>query len=416
MSKIIQNKKKIINDPIYGFIQISSDFIFDLIQHPIFQRLRRIKQLGLTFYVYPGATHTRFQHVLGASHLMKEALNILKLKGHKISEEEVEASIVAILLHDLGHGPFSHTLESSFFTNISHEQVSISFMNVLNEEFAGKLSLAIEIFTDKYPKKFLHQLVSSQLDMDRLDYLRRDSYYTGVTEGVVGSERIIKMLNVVDNELVIEEKGIYSIEKFLIARRLMYWQVYLHKTVIASEQMLIKLIKRAKFVFNSGTKLFLTPALEFFFNNNINDIRLINTEIGGKIPLEVFSKLDDYDLIACIKEWQYTEDKILAFMSKSLINRDLYKVVIQSKPFGDGEIKNLTEKLSEKFNISESECEYFLIVDSIKNNAYSKNLEERINILGKNNTIEDIAVASDLSNISTLSQIVQKFFICHPKL
>jgi len=416
VSKIIQNKKKIINDPIYGFVQISSEFIFDLIQHPIFQRLRRIKQLGLTFYVYPGATHTRFQHVLGASHLMKEALNILKLKGHNISDEEVEASIVAILLHDLGHGPFSHTLESSFFSNISHEQISISFMDVLNKEFGGKLSLAIEIFTDKYPKKFLHQLVSSQLDMDRLDYLRRDSYYTGVTEGVVGSERIIKMLNVVDNELVIEEKGIYSIEKFLIARRLMYWQVYLHKTVIASEQMLIKLIKRAKIIFNSGTDLFLTPALEFFLTHHINDIELINTEIGGKIPLDVFSKLDDYDLIACIKEWQYTEDKILSFMSKSLINRDLYKVVIQSKPFTDEEIRNLSGRLSEKFTVSESDCEYFLIVDSIKNNAYSKNLEERINILGKNGTIEDIAVASDLSNISTLSQIVQKFFICHPKL
>jgi len=412
----MQNKKKIINDPIYGFIQIPSGFIFDIIQHPIFQRLRRIKQLGLTYYVYPGATHTRFQHVLGASHLMKEALNILRTKEHQISEEEFEASIIAILLHDLGHGPFSHTLENSFFKNISHEEISLSFMNVLNIDFAGKLSMAIEIFSGKYYKKFLHQLVSSQLDMDRLDYLRRDSYYTGVSEGVVGSDRIIKMLNIYDNELVIEEKGIYSIEKFLIARRLMYWQVYLHKTVIASEQMLIKLIERAKSIYLLGKDLFLTPALDFFFTYTIDDIKIINKSVAGKIPLDIFSRLDDYDLITCIKEWQYSEDNILSFLSKSLINRELYKAIIQNKPFTDLEINSLKTQISEKFNLSDEDIEYYFICDSIKNNAYSKNLGERINIMGKDNRIEDIALASDVSNISALSKIVEKYFICHPKM
>ena len=412
----MQNKMKIINDPIYGFIQIPSEFIFDLVQHPIFQRLRRIKQLGLTYYVYPGATHTRFQHVLGASFLMKEALIILRQKGHKISDEEIEGAIIAILLHDIGHGPFSHTLENCFFSNISHEQVSLSFMQYLNKHFSGRLTLGIDIFTGKYHKKYLHQLVSSQLDMDRLDYLRRDSYYTGVSEGVVGSDRIIKMLNIFDNELVIEEKGIYSIEKFLIARRLMYWQVYFHKTVIASEQMLIKLIKRAKQIHNAGKEIFLTPALMFFFDNTIDRLDLINIPIDGQFPLEVFLKLDDYDLITCIKEWQYADDETLSFMSKSLINRDLYKVSIQNKPFSQSEINVIKEKLSKKYRFSDNELEYYIISDSIKNNAYSKNLKERINILDKNNKIEDIAIASDVSNVSTLAQIVEKHFVCHPKL
>jgi uncharacterized protein len=411
----IENKKKIVNDPIYGFIQIPNDLAFDLIQHPFVQRLRRIKQLGLTYYVYPGATHSRFQHVLGASHLMKDALNVLRNKNFDISDEEYEGALVAILLHDLGHGPFSHTLENQFFSNIHHEEISLNFMNVLNNEFSGKLTTGIEIFKGSYPKKFLHQLVSSQLDMDRLDYLRRDSYYTGVSEGIVGSDRIIKMLNIHNNELVIEEKGIYSIEKFLIARRLMYWQVYFHKTVIASEQMLIKVIQRAKELINCGETVFLAPAMEYFFKNNIDNVNKLNVETGGQNPLQAFSKLDDNDLVVSIKEWQDHSDKVLSFLSKGLINRQLFKVSIQNKPFDDQTIKDLKKKIKDIYHLNEKEIDYFVISDSVKNNAYSKNQDERINILGKNKVIEDIASASDVSNISALSRIVEKFFICHPQ-
>ncbi len=411
-----QNKRKIVNDPIYGFIQIPTELIYDIIQHKFFQRLRRIKQLGLTYYTYPGATHTRFQHVLGASHLMKEALNILRYKGHDISDDEYYGAIIAILLHDLGHGPFSHTLESSFFKNIPHEELSVGFMQLLNKEFSGALDTGISIFTNEYPRKFLHQLVSSQLDMDRLDYLRRDSYYTGVSEGIVGSDRIIKMLDVFDNELVIEEKGIYSIEKFLIARRLMYWQVYLHKTVIASEQMLIKVVKRAKKLHKSGEKIFLTPALRFFFDNNIKEIGLLNKEIDGETPLEAFSKLDDHDIIVCIKEWQYHKDNVLSILSKGIINRDLFKVKIQSRKFKKKELEEIRQKVVKKYKLSEEDLKYFVISDSVKNNAYSKNFGDGINIIGKGDKIKDIAIASDVSNVSTLSKIVEKFFICHPPL
>jgi uncharacterized protein len=411
----VENKKKIVNDPIYGFIQIPNELAFDLIQHPFVQRLRRIKQLGLTYFVYPGATHSRFQHVLGASHLMKDALNVLRNKDFDISDEEYEGALVAILLHDLGHGPFSHTLENHFFSNIHHEEISLNFMNVLNKEFSGKLTTGIEIFKGSYPKKFLHQLVSSQLDMDRLDYLRRDSYYTGVSEGIVGSDRIIKMLNVHNNELVIEEKGIYSIEKFLIARRLMYWQVYFHKTVIASEQMLIKVIQRAKELINRGETVFLAPAMEYFFKNNIDNVNMLNIETGGQNPLQAFSKLDDNDLVVSIKEWQEHSDKVLSLLSKGLINRQLFKVSIQNKPFDDQTIKDLKKKIKGLYHLNEKEIDYFVISDSVKNNAYSKNQDERINILGKNKVIEDIASASDVSNISALSRIVEKFFICHPQ-
>lgn len=416
MNTLIENKRKIVNDPIYGFIQIPSDFIFDLIQHPLIQRLRRIKQLGLTYYVYPGATHPRFQHVLGASHLMKEALSILRSKGQEITEEEYTGSIISILLHDLGHGPFSHTLEKSFFKNITHEELSLCYMKLLDEEFSGRLKTGIEIFSGSYPKKFLHQLVSSQLDMDRLDYLRRDSYYTGVTEGIVGSDRIIKMLSTFDNELVIEEKGIYSIEKFLIARRLMYWQVYLHKTVIASEQMLIKVIKRAKKLHKNGENIFLTPSLKFFFDNNIHEKGLLDKRFDNITPLEAFAKIDDNDIIVCIKEWQYHKDKVLSILSKGLINRDLFKVSIQKNKFTKTEIEELQKKVMKNYKLSEKDLKYFVISDSVKNNAYSKNLDERINILGKKNQITDIAVASDVSNVSALSRIVKKYYICHPKI
>lgn len=410
------NKKKIINDPIYGFVHISSELMHDVIQHPIFQRLRRIKQLGLASYTYPGAMHTRFQHAIGASHLMQEALNVLRAKNIEITDDEYQAVLITILLHDLGHGPFSHTLEHSFFANISHETISMYLMKQLNNEFSGQLSKSIDIFIGKYHKKFLHQLVSSQLDMDRLDYLRRDSYYTGVIEGVVGSDRIIKMLNVHNNELVVEEKGIYSIENFLIARRLMYWQVYLHKTVIAAEQMLIKAIQRAKELHKQNTNIFLTPALSFFFENNINNEKLLNTDINGISPLQAFIKLDDYDVISCIKEWQYCNDRILSTLSKSLINRQLHKCKIQISPFNNDEIYNIRNLVKKKYDFSDNELNYFVTTNTISNNAYSKNSGEQINIINKSKDIKDVALASDISNLSTLSRIVAKHFVCHPKI
>ncbi|MBN1252094.1 MAG: HD domain-containing protein [Bacteroidales bacterium] len=406
--KYLQNKKKIINDPIYGFIQIPTEFIYELIQHSYFQRLRRITQLGLTSYVYPGATHSRFQHVIGATYLMEQALQVLISKGQEITAKEYEGALIAILLHDIGHGPFSHTLEYSFIENFSHEKLSLMFMEKLNEQFEGRLSVSIDIFTDKYPKKFLHQLVSSQLDMDRLDYLRRDSFFTGVSEGVVGSDRIIKMLVTRGNNLMIEEKGIYSVEKFLIARRLMYWQVYLHKTVVAAEQMLIKLIKRAKYIFENDKNLFLSPNLKFFFENKI-------ANNSKKSFLDFFSGLDDNDIIISIKEWQNHSDFILSFLSKSIINRDLFKIIIQNSNIKEEEINIIKEKTIKSYPISKKDIDYLVFTDSVKNNAYSDNVKEKINILGKDEKISDIAIASDVSNVAVLSQMVEKFYICFPK-
>lgn len=408
MIKYLQNKKKIINDPIYGFIQIPTEFIYELIQHSYFQRLRRITQLGLTSYVYPGATHSRFQHVIGATYLMEQALQVLISKGQEITAKEYEGALIAILLHDIGHGPFSHTLEYSFIENFSHEKLSLMFMEKLNEQFEGRLSVSIDIFTDKYPKKFLHQLVSSQLDMDRLDYLRRDSFFTGVSEGVVGSDRIIKMLVTRGNNLMIEEKGIYSVEKFLIARRLMYWQVYLHKTVVAAEQMLIKLIKRAKYIFENDKNLFLSPNLKFFFENKI-------ANNSKKSFLDFFSGLDDNDIIISIKEWQNHSDFILSFLSKSIINRDLFKIIIQNSNIKEEEINIIKEKTIKSYPISKKDIDYLVFTDSVKNNAYSDNVKEKINILGKDEKISDIAIASDVSNVAVLSQMVEKFYICFPK-
>ncbi len=409
------NKKKIINDPIYGFVRISFDLMHDIIQSPIFQRLRRVKQMGLTFYTYPGATHTRFQHSLGAAHLMEQALSVLASKSIDISETEYQAALIAILLHDLGHAPFSHTLEHSLLENISHETVSLYLMKQLNEEFNGQLQTGIDIFTGKYERKFLHQLVSSQLDMDRLDYLQRDSYYSGVVEGMVASDRIIKMLNVFNNELVVEEKGIYSIENFLISRRLMYWQVYLHKTVVAAEQMLIKIIQRAKELYKNGMKLFLSPALQFFFDNDISNEQDLTVEMNGQTPLAAFVKLDDNDIITCIKEWQYCEDSILAFLSKSLINRNLFNCKIQETDFNESEIDEIKMRVKSKYSLSDSDLSYFFIHDTISNNAYSKTSGEQINLIDKYGNLKDVAVASDISNLSTLSKIVTKNFICYPK-
>lgn len=404
------NKKKIINDPIYGFVTIPGELIYDLINHPYFQRLRRIKQLGLTNLVYPGALHTRFHHAIGAMHLMQDAIQTLKQKNVDISAEEEEAVLIAILLHDIGHGPFSHALEHSLVNGISHETISSLFMSRLNEAFSGKLSLAIQIFNNQHKKKFLHQLVSSQLDMDRLDYLKRDSFFTGVSEGVISSDRIIKMLAVVKNELVVEHKAIYSIEKFLIARRLMYWQVYLHKTVLSAENLLVNILKRAKELSATGEILFATPALQFFLQKNytINDFK------KDKNILQQFSKLDDHDVVASIKVWSEHEDKILSRLCLQILERKLFKVEIQNAPISKKLITTLTQKVSRLYGISKKEAHYFVFTDTVNNSAYSAK-SIHINILMKNGKLVDVADASDLLNIQSLSKPVTKHFICYPK-
>jgi len=404
------NKRKIINDPIYGFITLPNDLVFDLINHPIFQRLRRIKQLGLTNLVYPGALHTRFHHAIGAMHLMTEALFVLKSKGVTITDEESEAAIIAILLHDIGHGPFSHALEHTIVKGISHEDISMMLMNELNITFKGKLTLAIKIFKGDYSKTYLHQLVSSQLDMDRLDYLKRDSFFTGVSEGVVSSDRIIKMLNVAKGELVIEAKGIYSVEKFLIARRLMYWQVYLHKTVLSAENLLVKILQRAKEVSLSGTELFATPALSLFLKNNFNK----KDFTSQKELLNQFVLLDDYDIMASVKVWTQSDDKILALLCSSLIDRSLYKIELQNTKFSASYIKTLQEKIMKKYKVSKKETEYFVFSNSVINSAYNSS-EIKINILYNDGKLLDVAKASDQLNIKMLSKKVTKYFLCFPK-
>jgi len=410
------NKFKIINDPVYGFISFRQPIIFDIISHPYFQRLRRIKQLSLTYLVYPGAIHTRFQHALGAMHLMNNALDILQKKGHTITPQETEAALIAILLHDIGHGPFSHTLEHSFVQNISHEEISLMFMQKLNEIFEGKIEMAIEIFTDKYPKKFLHQLVSSQLDMDRLDYLMRDSFFSGVSEGVVSSGRIINMLNIFQDELVVEAKGIYSIEKFLIARRLMYWQVYLHKTVIAAEEMLMKILLRAQQLARKGIELFATPALMFFLKNKIDDILNLHEKESRDKFLEIFSQLDDNDIVASIKVWSQHSDEVLAMLCKGLINRDLLRIEIypQSELIDLERVEKIRAAVKKKYKLSSADVSFLVFYGNIFNNAYSVS-SDNINILTRHGKIIDIAQASDVSNVTALSKTVTKSFLCFPR-
>jgi HD superfamily phosphohydrolase len=403
------NKKKIINDPIYGFVTIPYDLVFDLIEHPFFQRLRRIKQLGLTNLVFPGALHTRFQHAIGAMSLANEAVENLRFKGIEITEEEAEAVCVATLLHDIGHGPFSHSLEKSIVLDVAHEEISLAFMQLLDREMDGKLSMAISIFRNKYKKKFLHQMVSSQLDMDRLDYLRRDSFYTGVTEGVVSSERIIKMLHVKNDDLVVEEKGIYSIEKFIIARRLMYWQVYLHKTVIAAETLLVNIIRRARQLASAGTEMFATPALHYFLFRQPDTSKFFSEESN----LLLFSKLDDFDIFASIKVWTEHEDRVLALLCSNLINRNLPKIIIQNEKVDELMIAQKKKEVIKRFSISEEDADYFVYSDSVTNNAYNPE-GVKINILKKDQRITDIADASDQYNITALSKSVVKHFLCFP--
>lgn len=405
-----QNKRKIINDPVYGFINITDDFVFDLIEHPWFQRLRRIIQLGLTHLVYPGALHTRFHHSIGAMHLMQEAMHVLKSKGQSITEKEQQGAIAAILLHDIGHGPFSHALEHTLVKNGEHEMMSKAIMNRMNETFDGKLDLAIDIFNHRYPKKFLSQLVSGQLDVDRLDYLTRDSFFTGVSEGIIGTQRIIKMLNVSGDELVVEKKGIYSIEKFIIARRIMYWQVYLHKTVLSAENMLIKILERAKFLKKAGQNLFTTPPLNFFLTNPIQkDEFHSNPEI-----IDHFVQLDDYDILTAIKIWANDDDPVLSMLCTSLVNRKLFKCEIQDEPFDYFYIESLKDKILSKYAISENDLRYFLISDTTSNYAYNIGHDE-IYIMSKSGKITDIENTSDHLNISVLSKATIKHFICYPK-
>ncbi len=402
------SKLKIINDPIYGFITIPSKLVFDLMEHKYFQRLRRISQMGFSYIVYPGAHHTRFHHALGAMFLMQKAVQVLHSKGVVISEKEEEALYIAILLHDIGHGPFSHAMENSIVENVSHEQISLLFMESLNEKFNKQLTLAIKIFRDEHPRKFLHQLVSGQLDMDRLDYLKRDSFYTGVPEGTVNAQRLIAMLNVKNDGLVVEEKGIYSVENFLVARRLMYWQVYLHKTGIVAEQLLVRVLKRAKQLSEKGIELPASDGLRFFLNHNIN-IENFSEEV-----LDTFSKLDDYDIISAMKMWVGNKDFVLKNLSKMLLNRDLLKVKVKIQPFSIQKIKEERAKLVEKFNISEEEASYFVFTGKLENQAYSME-KDTINLLKKNGNIIDVAKASDQLNLEALSKSVVKYYLCYPK-
>jgi HD superfamily phosphohydrolase len=404
------NKRKIINDPIYGFVTLPDDFIYELINHPYFQRLRRIKQLGLTNLVYPGALHTRFHHAIGAMHLMTEAINVLKSKQVKITEEETQAANIAILLHDIGHGPFSHALEHAIVQGVSHEDISELLMEQLNKQYKGKLTLAINIFNNKYKKKFLHQLVSSQLDMDRLDYLRRDSFFTGVSEGVISSDRIIKMLNVKNDELVIEEKGIYSIEKFIIARRLMYWQVYLHKTVVSAENMLVGILVRAKELAAKGVNLFATPALSVFLKNNFSK----KDFISKPGLLDNFALLDDYDIFTSVKVWAQHEDKILSTLCTYLVNRKLFRIELKREKAELSSKKELIAKCMKHYKINERDASFFVVSGEVENSAYKPD-NLKINISMNNGKIIDIAEAGDQLNVEVLSKTVKKHFICYPK-
>lgn len=402
------NKLKILNDPIYGFITIPNPLLYDLIQHPYFQRLRRISQMGLSYLVYPGAHHTRFHHALGCMHIMQKAIEVLRFKGVSISTEEENALYIAILLHDIGHGPFSHAMEHSIVENVNHETISMLFMDKLNAEFDGQLSLAIKVFKGDYHRKFMLQLISSQLDMDRMDYLKRDSFYTGVAEGNINSDRLIQMMNVVDDVLVLEEKGIYSIEKFLMARRLMYWQAYLHKTSLVAELVLTKVLKRGKELTQKGIVLPCSDSLLFFMKHKIEH------EDFTDDVLDKFAQLDDYDIVGALKSWQNHDDFILSRLSRMIINRDLPKIKLSSEKFPKEEIQALLEKVLTNGKISLQEASYFIFKGKIKNQAYNKTAEP-IHILKKDRTIEDVVEASDQLNLKALSKPVTKYYICFPK-
>lgn len=401
------NKKKIFNDPVYGFITIPYNIIFDLIEHPYFQRLRRIKQLGLTDHVYPGALHTRFHHALGAMHLMTQAIEVLRSKGVAISTKEAKAVSIGILLHDIGHGPFSHTLENTL-VNVHHEELSLFFMEALNKEFKGKLSLAIQIFKNEYPKKFLHQLISGQLDMDRMDYLNRDSFFTGVYEGVIGYDRIIKMLSVKDGNLVVESKGIYSIEKFLMARRLMYWQVYLHKTVVSAEQMLVKVLKRAKELADQKKKLDISKNLAYFLYH------CPSKPFHKKEKRELlthFSLLDDFDIYSALKNFTNSDDFLLSYLANSILNRNLFKIEFSNQPFRSDYLKEVRHNIIQKFPISLQSAKQLIISGKESNNVYTTSKEE-ILILFKGGKVTPM---SEISDFGLQSKNITKYYLCYPK-
>lgn len=407
MSQI--NKLKILNDPIYGFITIPNTLVYDLIQHPYFQRLRRISQMGMSYLVYPGAHHTRFHHALGCMHLMQKAVQTLRFKGVEISSDEETALYIAILLHDIGHGPFSHAMEHSIVEDVHHEEISQLFMNQLNDAFDGKLSLAIKIFKGDYHRKFMLQLISSQLDMDRMDYLKRDSFYSGVAEGNINSERLIQMMNVENDVLVIEEKGIYSVEKFLVARRLMYWQAYLHKTSVVAELILTKILKRAKELTQKGIMLPCSEPLQYFMQNRVT-LEDFNADI-----LKQFALLDDFDIVSAIKSWQFHDDYVLSNLSNMIINRDLLKIQMAEDKVDKVQLNELKTRYMNRFQLSEKEAEYFVFKGKLKNQAYNKT-SEPIHILKKDRTIEDVVEASDQLHLKALSKPVTKYFICFPKV
>jgi HD superfamily phosphohydrolase len=403
------NKLKIFNDPIYGFITIPNAFIYDLIQHPYFQRLRRISQMGMSYLVYPGAHHTRFHHALGCMHIMQKAVQTLQFKGVAISQEEEEALYIAILLHDIGHGPFSHAMEHSIVEGVHHEELSLLFMEQLNLEFEGKLNLAIQVFKGEYPRKFMLQLISSQLDMDRMDYLKRDSFYSGVAEGNINSDRLIQMMHVKDDLLVIEEKGIYSVEKFLVARRLMYWQAYLHKTSVVAELILTKILKRAKELSQNEVLLPINSPLQFFMTHKITLDNFDN------VTLNNFSYLDDYDIMGAIKSWQFHDDYVLQNLCRMILNRDLLKIQITEDKPDKADLLILKNKFMQIASISEKESAYFVFKGKLKNQAYSKS-SAPIYILKKDNSIEDVVEASDQMYLKALSKEVTKYYVCFPKV
>ena len=402
------NKLKILNDPIYGFITIPNELIFDIIEHPYFQRLRRITQMGVSYLVYPGAHHTRFHHALGCMHLMQKAIQVLRFKNISISDEEEQALLIAILLHDVGHGPFSHAMEHSIVNGVSHESISLMYMEKLNTLFKGKLTMAIEVFKGNYKRKFLYQLISSQLDMDRLDYLKRDSFYTGVAEGNINSERLITMLNVVDDELVVEEKGIYSVEKFLIARRLMYWQVYLHKTSLVAEQLLTRVLKRAKELTLQGTRLEASSSLQYFLENAIS-----YEEFSDEV-LDRFARLDDNDIVSALKAWVNHPDIVLSSLSNMILNRKLLKIKVSNQEISDKKIAAKKQKVLNKGIVDAQLIDYLVFADTISNTAYHAD-KQNINILKKNGKKIDVAKASDQFNLKALTTKVVKYYICYPK-
>ena len=405
------NSAKIINDPVFGFIKIPRGLLYGIVEHPLFQRLNRINQLGLASVVYPGARHTRFQHSIGAFHLMTEAVRSLQEKGNFIFDSEAEAVEAAILMHDIGHGPFSHVLEDTLIHDISHEEISLLMMEEINRHFNGQLNLAISVFKGEYPKNFLHQLISSQLDMDRLDYLRRDSFYTGVTEGNIGSARIIKMLNVIDDSLVVEHKGIYSLENYLTTRRLMYWQVYLHRTCVAYEKVLVNMLNRAKYLLRNGQQVFASPALLYFLANDVDKV-WFDTHPETLVN---YGELDDSDIWSAMKAWKHHDDKILATLATDMLDRHIFKVEVTEEPVDETHIETIAKEISAQMEISIDDAkQYMMSVNTISKDMYNVE-DDSIAILYKDGKIRDISEASELLNVQLLSKKIRKYYLCYQR-